>query len=821
MFRVSRPAYFIKPMYSGSCLFAMSLLLPTCVYGETPVYDELIIQAREGDRQPLLQYLAEQEKQTPLTPGQVADWLQVCAWADNDAQTLAVWDRYRRSMTIPARGQMAVARALRNQKKWNESLAVWENVLQEAPGDSDARTGWIMTLADARRNEQAVTEARRWAEQEPGPDKDALLAYVYHAQGKNWDSVLAASNLDTGSVQNKNAIPTLLAAMSANRISGPALVLSERNPQPDALERQLELEAAAQTVRAAFTPTRNEDERFLVADKALARYDALITAWQRNPQAQADVRRARIDRLGALVIRKRTDEAIAEYQSLETDAEPVPNYARRWMASAFLAERQPDKAETLLESIYFPHGTTLAATPLTMDDQQELFYARLDNNHFDEAKQQLDTYIKESPYLRRVYGSPTPQPNDNWLLGQSLLTEYFVATQNLPAAQTHAEKLARTGSGNQALRIAYASVLLARGLPREAERELKLAEVIEPSNLALERQQAWTALDLQEWQQANELTGDVATRSPDDFATLQLQRLMAVHNKAELRISGSQGISSDSPVSGKHDFTLNSALYSPPIGDNWRLFAGFNFASGEFEEGKGINRDIAAGAEWTSRDNWAEMELSGRNYGDGQKTGARFSGWHDVNDNWRIGGSAERLSRNTPLRALRNGVNANGGDLWLRWYQNERREYQLSVSGLHFTDGNDRIEYGVSGKERLWTLPRFTLDFVPGLSGSHNSRENVAYYNPKRDLSAVAGLRGEHVMYRHYDTVWKQQFEAGTGGYWQKGHSGGAIQQLGYGQRIQWNNVVDAGVKLTWDKRPYDGKRERNIALAFDLNVRF
>jgi len=26
---------------------------------------------------------------------------------------------------------------------------------------------------------------------------------------------------------------------------------------------------------------------------------------------------------------------------------------------------------------------------------------------------------------------------------------------------------------------------------------------------------------------------------------------------------------------------------------------------------------------------------------------------------------------------------------------------------------------------------------------------------------------------------------------------------------------------LTWDKRPYDGKRERNISLAFDLNVRF
>jgi len=799
----------------------VSMLFPTWAYAQTSAYDELIIQAREGDRQPLLQYLAVREKQTQLTAGEIADWLQVSSWSNNDVETLAVWDRYRHSMAIPARGQIAAARALRNQKQWNASLAVWETVLQDEPGNSDARTGWIMTLADAHRNEQAITEAQRWADEEPGPEREALLAYVYHAQGKNWDSVLAASHLDTDSDRNKNAVPTLLAAMSANRIAGPALSLSERYPQPDAIVRQLELDAAAQTVRAAFTPTRNEDERFLVADKALARYNALIAEWKNHPEAQADVRRARIDRLGALVVRKHTAEAVAEFESLEADGTPVPDYARRWIASAYLAQKQPDKAESLLESIYFPRGSTLASKPLTMDDQQELLYARLDNNHFDEAKQQLDAYSNETPYLQKVYGSPTPQPNDNWLLAKTLQTDYLVAINDLPAAETHAERLARTGSGNQALRIAYASVLLARGLPRAAERELKLAENIEPSNLALERQQAWTAMELQEWRQADELTKDVVARSPDDVASLQLERLMALHNKAELRIAGSQGISSDSPVSGKHDFTLNTALYSPPINQNWRLFTGYNFARGEFEEGKGISRDLLAGAEWTSRGSWAEMEISGRNDGSDQKIGGRLSGWYDFNDNWRAGGSAERLSRNTPLRALRNGVNANGGDLWLRWYQNERREYQLSIFGAHFTDGNDRLEYGISGKERLWTLPLFTLDFIPGISGSHNTKEDVPYYNPKRDVSAVAGLRAEHVLYRHYDTVWRQQFEAGAGGYWQKGHSAGAINQLGYGQRIQWNNVVDAGVKLTWDKRPYDGKRERNIALAFDLNVRF
>ena len=76
-------------------------------------------------------------------------------------------------------------------------------------------------------------------------------------------------------------------------------------------------------------------------------------------------------------------------------------------------------------------------------------------------------------------------------------------------------------------------------------------------------------------------------------------------------------------------------------------------------------------------------------------------------------------------------------------------------------------------------------------------------------------------MYRHYDTLWSQQLLAGVGGYWQKAQAPGAITLVGYGQRIQWNNVVDTGVVLSWDKRPYDGKRESNLAIAIDATLRF
>ena len=66
-----------------------------------------------------------------------------------------------------------------------------------------------------------------------------------------------------------------------------------------------------------------------------------------------------------------------------------------------------------------------------------------------------------------------------------------------------------------------------------------------------------------------------------------------------------------------------------------------------------------------------------------------------------------------------------------------------------------------------------------------------------------------------------QQLLAGGGSYWQKNHAAGAITVLGYGQRLRWNNVVDTGVMLNWDKRPYDGKRENNLAITLDANIRF
>lgn len=127
----------------------------------------------------------------------------------------------------------------------------------------------------------------------------------------------------------------------------------------------------------------------------------------------------------------------------------------------------------------------------------------------------------------------------------------------------------------------------------------------------------------------------------------------------------------------------------------------------------------------------------------------------------------------------------------------------------------------MNGRQRIWTGPYLTADFNLGLAASTNTKEDVIYYNPKRDFTYVPAVTLNHIMYRHYKTIWSQQVQLGVGGYWEKNYGNGLVTTASYGQRVQWNDVVDTGLAVTYDKRPYDGVREHDLSLAFDLNYRF
>lgn len=102
--------------YRTTILLFLLLLFPVLVQADESVYEHQIQQARNGNYALFLDYLQRYEQQHALTPGQVADWLQVASWAGRDDEVIRVWQRYGIYMPLPARAIAAVAQSRRNQK---------------------------------------------------------------------------------------------------------------------------------------------------------------------------------------------------------------------------------------------------------------------------------------------------------------------------------------------------------------------------------------------------------------------------------------------------------------------------------------------------------------------------------------------------------------------------------------------------------------------------------------------------------------------------------------------------------------------------------
>jgi biofilm PGA synthesis protein PgaA len=789
-----------------------------------PIYDTLIQRARAGDYEPALALLRERMASTPTDRRAAYDRIVIASWAGRSAEVLDTYGQLGSAPTLPAEALSAVARALRDERRWDEALAHYREGRRRFPQQADFALGEVMVLADSGRAGEAVTQGQALVRQQPSsPDARLALAYAYTRAGEPYEALFEVDQAHTLAPRRADVVHEYVRALRGAGLPEAASRVAREHPgllDPLAM-LALQVDEAAELTRLADMPTRSEAERFAIADRALARYDELMPALARfGPQGEAQLRRARIDRLAALHARVRMQDVVNAYEGLLAEGVAVPAYALSDVAAAYLYLRHPEQAERLYRQVQdaYPQGGDAEAR---LAAQTGLYYANAEAEAFDPAGQVVQEATSEQPRWRWVRGQPTRQPNDLWLLAEQVAMQARLQADDTVDAQRRVEDIVRRAPGHSGLRTALADVYRARGWPRAAENELKLAETLAPRSMQVEVQQGHTALDLQEWRQAEMLRDDTMARFPEDLSVRRLDREWQVHNKWELRVEGYRGLANDSAVVGNGNFGIESVLYTPPINYDWRAFGGIGYATGRFQEGNLDYRWLRTGVQWRVRDLTVEGEVSTHSYGDGSRPGARLALDYDLSDRWQVGASGALRSTGTPLRALKQGIDADTLQTYARWRRSERSEWLFTVAPSRFSDGNDRLEAGVSGAERLYTAPHLKADLLVDLWASRNTREDTPYFNPRSDLSVLPSVRLTHTLYRRYETVWEQQFLAGAGSYSQRGYGTGAIMLLGYGQRFRTNDVFDIGATITGTSRPYDGQRERELRIVFDLTYRF
>jgi len=803
---------------------------------EARQYDALIMAARKGEPVPALEYLRGLGERATIE--QRFDHILLASWAEQLDEVIKVYISLPVGVeqSLPANVQEVVARSFRDRKRFAEALVVWRDGVKQHE-DKVLRfvPGLVLTLADVGRGQEAVATGLGYIKQYPNDaDLHQALAYAYRVQQRAFDALHHSEQAFKIFPQNPVIEDEYIRDLiRAGRVEQ-ALARVRHLPLArfSAAEvRGMEADAAARLTRRALEGTGLEADRFIYADRALARYDQLIASWsQLGAEAQSDLLRIRIDRLAALHARVRMEELVQDYENLRGQGVDVPVWALSNVASAYLYLRQPERSAEI-----YRQGLEHIAMTTPPEDREKLevadarlgleiglFYALSEAEKFDEVAlviERLESYQTVWIYSE---GSTTPVLNENYVAAQAAVVAALMAMDDTPAAQAKMEKLLTLAPDDAGLRARLAGIYRTRAQPRLALTQLERAEALEPDALSIALSKATVAMDLQEWQQAEALTTDLLARFPENRAVQRLARAWQVHNMAELRVSSGKDFSPDSPVNEAGDFRVDTALYSPPIGYNWRLFAGGGHAQGEYTEGNGSYDWLRAGVEWRSRDWWAEAEISAHNYTGGNKMGARFAFAHDLSDYWRVGGSVERFSRFSSVRALRSGIYADRLQAYVNWRAHERREWNLSGEGMYFSDGNDRFTLDLNGVERLYSAPHWRVDWLMNVSYQQNSKDdNRPYFNPKNGLMVLPSLRGTQILYRRYEKSLEHYATLSAGSYSQKYYDTDSVWMVEYGQRYRYNDVFEVGGAINHISRPYDGTREGEWRLRLDLTSRF
>ncbi|MFJ1299186.1 poly-beta-1,6 N-acetyl-D-glucosamine export porin PgaA [Pseudomonadota bacterium AL_CKDN230030165-1A_HGKHYDSX7] len=820
-FSARRPLAVVLPLAIASALAG----LPAAAAPVDEEYDALIIGAREGSYGPALVMLRQRVSFDPNDKRAIIDLIVIAGRAGRSAEVIEVYESLGVAIPLPAEALAVVARAYRDEKRWNQALGVYRKGAVPFPHDDTFVLGETMVLADAGQVADAISLGQRLVAAAPrNPDRRLALSYGYARAQLPYAALEEADRAYQLTPGRNDVKRAYVFALQRAGLPGAALRVARADPGllTAAQLRRLEGDEAAELVRMAGLPARNETERHIVADRAIARLDAQINEWTPlGPEAAGDVLRARIDRLHALYVRGHMREVVAEYEALQAQGVNVPRYVNNDVANAYLYLRQPDRAQALFQATAtHPTAASDEATDRLVT-HTGLFYALSENERATEAVASIDAVQDNFDPWLYYKGQEMRMPNDLHLEASRAAAQARLLAGDTRGAQARFDDFVREAPYNSGLRAGRADVLLARERPREAERELKMAETLSPRSLAVEVGQGYTALSLQEWRQADLLAEDVITRYPEDLSARQLARAVALHHKSELQVTATRGLANDSAVAGDGETAVETVLYSPPISDDWRVFAGLGYATGKFEEGKGRYRWARTGLQWRVRDVTVEGEVSANNYGFGTKPGLRLTGALDLDDSWQVGASLDWRSRATPLRALTNDVSSNSAAAFVRWRADERREWTFLASPARFSDGNNRYTLGVQGRERLYTAPTLTADLNLDVFASRNTLRDTPYFNPRADLTVLPSVQVTHMLSRRYESVWTQTAAVGAGLYSQRDYGTGGILTLSYGQRWQANDAFAIGATATAISRPYDGDRERELRLVLDMTFRF
>ena len=723
------------------------------------------------------------------------------------SEAVAVFEKAA-SPESPDYALLAATRAYRDLRRYADADRLAREGMRRFPNDTVWPLILSLVLSDEGNSAEALAVPRQPVAQRAPPVERLLAeAYAWRQAGDPFKAMRAYSDAIKAAPANPGVrVEAAGVLQDMGAPFGAEVIAGTRTPSIAADQ------AAAMVRWGAQVRSSDPARRFDGTDAALARLDQLLAALPPPPAETGLRRRLRLDRMVALRDRMRMQEAADEGEALSVDG-PLPQYAEEAYADALLYLQRPAAAREAYERV-------LAQSPKDVKARYGKFYASVELEDFATAYATIDALVDDEPIWRSYKDDASRYNNPERAYAQVTAAQARFYGNQLGEAWERITKFTDAAPADHNGRLALYQIANARGWPRRAEAEAQIAASLAPDDVGSKIALIEVAMANYRFVDAQRMMNDLLALYPQDQAVRRLARELDARRRwlfeAEARPSNSDGGGAN--ASGQA-LTMQGRLTTPPIADNWRLFATAGYENAHPPEGFAERALVGAGVEWRIPDLTATLYPT-QSWGTLPRPGGVATVDWLVTDQIRLSFAGELYSWDTPLRAMLFGITADeyAAKATYRW--NESRSLSGSFAYLPFTDGNQRFTGGINFKQRLINLPGFDLTGLAEGYASSNNQPNAPYYNPTRDLALTGGLLAEHLLWRRYDNSLVQALTVDAGLYSEYGFPDNWIGTVNYEHRWRFDPLTEFhyGVMLT--RRVYDGSVENTLMFIVGLRQR-
>jgi biofilm PGA synthesis protein PgaA len=397
---------------------------------------------------------------------------------------------------------------------------------------------------------------------------------------------------------------------------------------------------------------------------------------------------------------------------------------------------------------------------------------------------------------------------------------FLLYQDKLKEGQAYFDYYLGEAASETGLRSGLAHAYLWRNWPRRALEQFEINRNLDPKDVGSLTGLGWTLNTLNYKREARALADDLHQRHPTNLNVYDLRETLKVEDMWHLQ----PGLRFTREFSGATEYTawlLLEKPLTPLFSLNTEILRQEAWNDSEGRDDRVDWNRLGLGFRWIVMPELIWWQNVSFDYVKGSEFGSdtRLMWW--PTDPLRITAGFNSFSLSVPIRARAQGITAENASVDVLYLESDLREYGAAVSTQWFSDSNVYIAGTARYDQNVYNTPDLKIRGGLALGVGTYSKQDVAYYSPQYEWSALLTSAIQWVNSIRYERKWMSAVYLRAGVSGEDGFSTYPVAGITFEQSYVHSKTFNVTGGISYDLKVYDGDYTNVVGAYVTLNWYF